>query len=185
MTGFGRPKIFLFSFLAVVIAAAAWFFHAPPAPPADDNVSTSHPPANAAAVENTPPPRHRHLFTKSKLAHEQNRPHLAGKEVSPAQRKAAENDPQLQVAASSVRNYRVAFNQNPVGNNADITRILLGKNVRGINYLPADVRLNEKGELLDRWDQPLFFHQLSATVMEVRSAGPDHIMWNSDDEVLR
>jgi hypothetical protein len=90
----------------------------------------------------------------------------------------------LQRAAASVRDYRIALKQNPVGSNAEITRALSGKNSRQTRYLPADARINDKGELLDRWDQPIFFHQISATQMEIRSAGPDRHMWTSDDEVL-
>ena len=96
-----------------------------------------------------------------------------------------ELDPQLESAATSVRNYRVAFSKNPVGNNREITQTLSGKNSLTAKYLPADAPMNDKGQLIDRWDQPIFFHQISATVMEVRSAGPDHIMWTADDEVLR
>lgn len=81
--------------------------------------------------------------------------------------------------------YRRMFRENPVGNNAEITRSLLGKNPRELRFLPNQARVNSKGELTDRWDQPLFFHQISGTAMEIRSAGPDHIMWNQDDEVLR
>jgi hypothetical protein len=104
---------------------------------------------------------------------------------SPAQRKSAETDRQLQTVSVSLRDYRKAFNQNPVGNNAEITRVLSGKNSRSIRYLPADAHINGSGELTDRWDQPVFFHQISGTLMEIRSAGPDHIMWTTDDEVLR
>jgi hypothetical protein len=104
---------------------------------------------------------------------------------SPGQRKSAENDRQLQTASASLRDYRKTFNKNPVGNNAEITRALSGKNSSGIRYLSADAHINDKGQLTDRWDQPVFFHQISGTLMEVRSAGPDHIMWTADDEVLR
>ena len=96
-----------------------------------------------------------------------------------------EPDPQLQSAATSVRNYRIAFSKNPVGNNREITRTLSGKNSLTAKYLPVDAPMNDKGQLIDRWDQPIFFHQISGTVMEVRSAGPDHVMWTADDEVLR
>jgi hypothetical protein len=106
-------------------------------------------------------------------------------EVSSAQRKAGEKDVDLQKASVSLRDYRKAFRENPVGNNAEITRILLGQNSQGARYLPDDAHLNEKKELTDRWGQPLFFHQISASNMEIRSAGPDRKMWTPDDEVLR
>lgn len=106
-------------------------------------------------------------------------------EVSPAQHKAGEKDVDLQKASISLRDYRKAFKQNPVGNNAEITRILLGQNSQGARYLPTDIHLNDRKELTDRWEQPLFFHQISASYMEIRSAGPDRKMWTADDEVLR
>ena len=45
--------------------------------------------------------------------------------------------------------------------------------------------VNEKGELVDPWGTPYFFHQLSAMEMEIRSAGPDRIMWTEDDLVIK
>src|SRR4030081_459611 len=98
---------------------------------------------------------------------------------------AAEPDPQLQSAVISLRNYRIVFSKNPVGNNREITRTLSGKNSLSARYLPADAQINDKGELIDSWTQPFFFLKLPAPVMEVRSAGPDHIMCTADDEVLR
>jgi hypothetical protein len=114
------------------------------------------------------------------------RPRFAGATMSvPAKRKAAQRDLQLDKAISSVRDYRSALKQNPVGSNSEITRALLGKNSRGTRYLPSDVKINDKGELTDRWDQPIFFHQISGALMEIRSAGPDHIMWTKDDAISR
>jgi hypothetical protein len=72
-----------------------------------------------------------------------------------------------------------------VGSNAEITRALAGKNPRAVRYLPASAHVNKDGELTDRWNQPLMFHQISGTIMEIRSAGPDHVMWTADDEVSR
>ena len=48
-------------------------------------------------------------------------------ETSSAQRKMAEADAQLRMAAGSLRDYKMAFHQNPVGSNAEITRVLLGE----------------------------------------------------------
>jgi hypothetical protein len=104
---------------------------------------------------------------------------------SPARVKSGQHDVMLEKTAEAVRDYRIAFKQNPVGTNTEITRALSGKNSRHLRYLPNDARTNGKGELIDSRDQPVYFHQISATVMEIRSAGPDHIMWTSDDDVLR
>ena len=83
-----------------------------------------------------------------------------------------------------VRNYRAAFSSNPVGSNKEITRALLGDNPRGTRFLdPATVTLDAKGELLDAWGQLYFFHAMSGTVMEIRSAGPDGRLFTADDLV--
>jgi hypothetical protein len=46
------------------------------------------------------------------------------------------------------------------------------------------MRLNGDGELVDPWGTPYFFHQISSSDTEVRSAGPDRIMHTSDDIVI-
>lgn len=86
--------------------------------------------------------------------------------------------------ALNVRQFRLRFGGNPVGTNADIVKELDGGNPKSARYLPSELkRLNASGELIDSWGSPYFFHQLSAQDMEVRSAGPDKVMWSSDDIV--
>lgn len=76
------------------------------------------------------------------------------------------------------------FGELPVGNNAEITAALAGDNARAYAVLPSDhPAINGKGELIDRWGTPYFFHQLSREVMEVRSAGPDQRRYTDDDIV--
>ena len=85
-----------------------------------------------------------------------------------------------------VRDYRAAFGGNPVGNNAEITKALLGANRTQTKFvLPGASAVNATGELVDRWGTPYFFNALSAREMEIYSAGPDKRMWTSDDIVLR
>jgi len=73
---------------------------------------------------------------------------------------------------------------NPIGDNAEIVRALQGRNRARLAFLPAKhPALNEAGELVDRWGTPLFFHAVSGTRMDVRSAGPDRKMWTEDDVV--
>jgi hypothetical protein len=84
-----------------------------------------------------------------------------------------------------IRQYGEMFGGNPVGDNADFTRQLSGGNPKRINFIStaAGMRINEKGELVDSWGTPYFFHQLSGSDTEVRSAGPDKIMYTADDIV--
>ena len=78
------------------------------------------------------------------------------------------------------------FGENPVGTNEEITKALSGDNPKHINFLDAEAgRISAKGEWVDPWGTPWFFHQLSARDMEIRSAGPDRILWTDDDLVTR
>ena len=92
----------------------------------------------------------------------------------------------LQNLRLSFRQYASAFGENPVGTNPEITSALQGENPKHINFLHSDGnRVNANGELVDVWGTPYFFHQLSANEMEIRSAGPDRVMYTGDDLVIR
>jgi hypothetical protein len=70
----------------------------------------------------------------------------------------------------------------PVGTNADITRALCGANLKKVVFVTADeIDMNGRGELIDDWRTPYFFHQVSGRQMEIYSAGPDGEMWTADD----
>ncbi len=86
-----------------------------------------------------------------------------------------------------IRNYGSRFGGNPVGSNPEITRALAGDNPGQVNFINPDdgLRVNAKGELVDPWGTPFFFHQLSGTDMEIHSAGPDKRMWTDDDLVIQ
>ena len=85
------------------------------------------------------------------------------------------------------RQYSSRFGGNPVGTNPEITRSLNGLNPGHVVFLkPEDgLRMNDRGELIDNWGTPFFFHQLSHDLMEIHSAGPDHKMWTADDLVIK
>jgi hypothetical protein len=93
----------------------------------------------------------------------------------------------LENTRTTVRDYASRFGGNPVGNNLEISKVLAGENPKGVNFIRPDsgVRLNEKGELIDPWGTPLFFHQLSSKEMEIHSAGPDKKMWTADDLIIK
>jgi hypothetical protein len=79
--------------------------------------------------------------------------------------------------------YRMVFNENPVaGDNQSVMAALMGHNDRGIVVFPSDhPSLNARGELLDRWETPYYFHALSAKMMEIVSLGPDQKLGTNDD----
>jgi len=88
---------------------------------------------------------------------------------------------------TAFRNYSARFGGNPVGTNQEITRTLNGANPGNTPFLQTEDGLvtNERGELVDNWGTPYFFHQLSRTEIEIQSAGPDRKMWTSDDLVMK
>ena len=85
-----------------------------------------------------------------------------------------------------LRDYRTIAGENPVGTNAEIMAAVMGGNPKRAKLGPPDgMKVNEKGELLDRWGTPYFFHQISRDHMEIHSAGPDKVLWTEDDPVIR
>ena len=73
-----------------------------------------------------------------------------------------------------LHDYRARLGENPVGTNEEITRALLGKNPGGMNFESSEMHV-ENGKLVDRWHRHYYFHQLSRTEMEIRSA-PDRMV---------
>ncbi len=70
----------------------------------------------------------------------------------------------------------------PLSANEDWADLFRGKNGAREEFLPAQhVALNDKGQLVDRWQTLLFFHALGGGRYEIRSAGPDKVMWTTDD----
>jgi len=82
--------------------------------------------------------------------------------------------------------YRSAIHgDDPIGDNKDITAALVGNNKLEFAFIPKNhPAINQKGELCDRWGSPFFFHQLSGTEMQIRSAGPDKKLFTDDDIVI-
>jgi len=93
----------------------------------------------------------------------------------------------LQNVRRAVHQYGEMFGGNPVGTNPEITSQLTGDNPKHINFISQQLgaRVNAVGELVDAWGTPYFFHQISGAEMEIHSAGPDKIMWTSDDLVVK
>lgn len=93
---------------------------------------------------------------------------------------------EAEAIALDLRHFGQRFGGNPVGTNAEIVHTLTGGNPKGVRYLSGDhVRLNDQGELIDSWGTPYFFHSLSSTETEIRSAGPDKTLWTSDDIAVK
>ena len=69
-----------------------------------------------------------------------------------------------------------------LGANEEFAAALLGKNAAHEVFLAAGHPcLNAASQLVDRWGTPLFFHARDASRIDIRSAGPDRVMWTADD----
>jgi len=70
----------------------------------------------------------------------------------------------------------------PLGANEEIAAALRGRNRIQLRFVPDTSPIfNAKGQIVDRWGEPLYFHAISRDRLEIRSAGPDKIMWTPDD----
>ena len=70
----------------------------------------------------------------------------------------------------------------PLGANEEIAAALRGKNRVRLRALPDDSRaFNAQSQIVDRWASPLYFHAESRDRIDIRSAGPDRVMWTADD----
>ena len=114
----------------------------------------------------------------------QARPFILGSADSPPSMDAATVLSNMRV---TVNQYRSMFGENPVGTNPEITKALNGDNPKQARFIKEELglRINSGGELVDYWGTPFFFHQLSGTEIEIHSAGPDKVMWTSDDLVTK
>jgi len=100
---------------------------------------------------------------------------------------AEDGDPQkdLQTLAQLLSVYRKIYDGNPVGENADITQAMLGRNEKKLVAIPPDHPAVRDGKIIDRWGTPYWFHPVSGSEMEIRSAGPDRELFTTDDIVPR
>lgn len=69
----------------------------------------------------------------------------------------------------------------PLGDNADLAAALTGSNRRRLVVIPPGHPALRDGLLLDRWGTPFHLHARSADVIDVRSAGPDRVLFTTDD----
>ena len=101
---------------------------------------------------------------------------LASKEQTPVR--------DLEIVNEFITLYSKAFQGNPIGMNEDITAVLTGNNyTKGILF-PPNSPMIVKGQIVDRWGSPYWFHPSSSTQMEIRSPGPDKNLFTADDVVL-
>ena len=72
----------------------------------------------------------------------------------------------------------------PIGNDADLARVLTGHNPMQLVVLPrTHPALSPDGRLRDRWGTPYFIHPRGHGAFEIRSAGPDRQLFTADDAI--
>lgn len=167
-----RPKVNLAALAALAalgLAMAVFWPRHPAMPPAESTDQGTRHHRTTSVLPPRPAPVHRVLDETRQL----NSP-----DASP-QADAA-------ILADLIRAFRRNAKGNPVGDNDEITAQLLGRDPRAPAVALIDPRhpaIDPEGRLVDRWGTPYFFHALSASHMEIRSAGPDRTMWTPDDIV--
>ncbi len=88
----------------------------------------------------------------------------------------------LAIVDNLLFSYHSVYHEFPYGENADWVKIFRGANPRRISFLSdSEGGLNEKDQLIDRWGTPFYFHRVSGSRIEIRSAGPDGLHWTEDD----
>ena len=200
-----RPRSALALAVLLGVAVAAWFLTRPgagPQPPksqrgiepaqgSDRRTINSSAVAPATSEPALPEPARERAPSAQPPAPPPTVP-PAGGEVPPGaspQTTAATERQLLEVLENvrvMIRDYRTVLGENPVGTNAEIMRAINGHNAKQAKIgAPAGQGLNGNGELIDPWGTPFFFHQISRTEMEIRSAGPDRVMWTGDDREVK
>lgn len=81
--------------------------------------------------------------------------------------------------------YRRATGTYPTAeDNPALMHQLTRPDLQGRQLFPAThPRFNLEGALVDAWGTPFFFHHLSSMDLEIRSAGPDRVLYTEDDLV--
>lgn len=175
-----------YAILTLIIAVGIWYFGRPKPPePVRSPIPTKAPPfptQSPAAIANLPPDSIPRIAEGAGSAEDAT---FEGIDQLNASGKTINDD--LRLLNDLFSSWQVTYPHggNPVGSNAEITRAFTGVNKFHLAMIPKKhPAINAAGELVDRWGTPFFFHQLSGTRMEIRSAGPDRKLYTADDTVL-
>lgn len=156
---------------ALALLVAAWKLW--PAPPGEPGIPLSTPPSPNPA----PPPS---PAAKSATRGDDPAALLNQPGTPPEQ--------DLAILQDLIQRYLTAMQRRagpPLGDDADLVRILTGRNALRLQLLSPDhPAISPEGRLLDRWGTPYHVHALSAQSFEFRSAGPDKRLFTQDDLAL-
>jgi len=175
-----HPRALTLTALVVVTLAAALYWMSQPKP------APAVPATPIPAPRSTPPPA-----IPSKPPEPAAPPVRTSPDHSPLadQLNAPDNTPQrdLEILKGILGQFTTTLKPGlapPMGDNQDITAALTGHNKLGIVFIPPNhPAIDDQGRLLDRWGTPYFFHARSADTFDLRSAGPDKVLFTADDVV--
>lgn len=190
------PILFAVSLVALGLAAWWWFGRSKSAPAASETAAAIDPASRRVTTPAAAHPADQETRIASAVAPGTPQVRTVPRPLPVSNPDSGQPPPQLaktDEARADVENlrlmfrdYRTRFGENPVGSNAEIMKAIMGGNpVQAMLGPPPGHSLNPAGELVDRWGTPYFFHQLSKDTMEIRSAGPDRVLWTGDDIVGR
>lgn len=87
--------------------------------------------------------------------------------------------------AGGLQQYYDLFQSYPGGGNREIAKALFGNNPRKVRILNWPKRkLSVEGEFLDPWGTP-YQIQVIRQKIEIRSAGPNRLFWDADDQFIK
>lgn len=94
-------------------------------------------------------------------------------------------DSETRGIAGGLQQYYETFQSYPEGGNREIAKALFGDNPRKLRILNwPERRLSADGEFLDPWGTP-YQIQVTREKIEIRSAGPNRLLWDADDQVAK
>ncbi len=163
--------------LLLVATAALWWLGKPQDPPEDQAGTAANTPGMSAAA----------MQAKDDAAQQRTQKvELPGDEILKDYAKSATRpEDDLSSLAHAFSNLMLLVKGDApfrMGANEEFAAALLGKNATATVFLAQPhACLNAQGQLVDRWQTPLFFHVRDATRIDIRSAGPDRVMWTADD----
>jgi hypothetical protein len=176
-------KYFLILALAGAIAVGVWFQRESVTPRQQPAPEAARPPAPSipprAALDAPPaiqpaPAKPSARQAGSPLARELNAP-------------ASDATHDVAALHGMLRQYLRQLRQrpgHPIGNDADLARVLTGHNPMKLVVLPpTHPALSPDGRLRDRWGTPYFIHPRGLGAFEIRSAGPDRKLFTPDDAI--
>lgn len=159
-------KLAAFLLVLLLIAVAVWCSSRPAATPVVAVVPRAEVSSPPPAVVSAPPP------VGTRLLEGYGDPARSPERDLAAMALVMENFLLLNKAAAA----------RPLSANEEWAAALRGLDGRSERFLQdGDPVLNQRGQLVDRWGAPLFFHAVGGGRWDVRSAGPDRTMWTADD----